>query len=139
MELPLLQHPSDMLIVVRGPGIRARMRMAPRTRKIRAILRLQKGDQGHLAHCRDLLQSRSRCRSCQCTYALNGARPLGELEKLTAKRRARMSNLWDRTYGWKAQPVESQNASLASASWRFGTPWGYGIAMPASRNRLMMA
>src|SRR5262245_12873170 len=99
MELPLLQHPADMLIVVRGPGIRARMRMAPRTRKIRAILRLQEGDQGHLAHCRDLLQSRSRCRSCQCTYALNGARPLGELEEAHGQKEGSYvqpmgSNVW---------------------------------------------
>src|SRR5262245_1885358 len=60
MELPLLQHPADMLIVIRGPGIRTRVRMAPRTRKIRAILRLQEGDQSHLAHCRDPSQSRER-------------------------------------------------------------------------------
>src|SRR5262249_27887774 len=99
MELPLLQHPADVLIVVGGPGIRARMRMAPRTRKIRAILRWQEGDQGHLAHCRDLLQSRSRCRSCQCTYALNGARPLGELEEAHGQKQGAYpqpmgSNVW---------------------------------------------
>src|SRR5215831_15864487 len=118
MELSLLQHPADMLIVVRGPGIRARMRMAPRTRKIRAILRLQEGDQGHLAHCRDL-RNLERAADRASTYALDGARsrdPLASLRKLTAKRRARIPNLWDRTYGWKAQPVESQNASLASAN-----------------------
>ena len=34
-----------------------------------------------------------------------------------------MSNLWDRTYRWKAQPVESGNASLPYASWQFRTQW----------------
>src|SRR5262245_50596233 len=118
MELPLLQHPADMLIVVRGPGIRARMRMAPRTRKIRAILRLQEGDQGHLAHCRDLLQFDRAADRVSVPMRLTARDPLASLRKLTAKRRARMSNLWDRTYGWKAQPVESQNASLPSSNWR---------------------
>src|SRR5215470_3717224 len=58
MELALLQYPANMPVVVRGPGIGVRMRMAPGARKIRAILRLQEGDQGHLAHCRDPSQSR---------------------------------------------------------------------------------
>src|SRR5262249_14032299 len=126
MELPLLQHPADMPVVVRGPRIPARMRMAPGAREIRAILRLQEGDQGHLAHCRDPSQSRACCGSCQFRYALNGARSrdtLASLRKLTAKRRARMSNLWDRTYRWKAQPVESQNASLPYVIWQLGTQW----------------
>src|SRR5215468_9251378 len=52
MELPLLEHAADMPVVVRGPTIAARLRMAPGTREVRAILRLQEGDQGHLAHRR---------------------------------------------------------------------------------------
>ena len=52
MELPFLKHTANMPVVVRGPSIAARLRMAPGTRKIRAILRLQEGDQGHLAHRR---------------------------------------------------------------------------------------
>src|SRR5258708_30692711 len=52
MELPFLEHTANMPVVVRGPSIAARLRMAPGTREIRAILRLQEGDQGHLAHRR---------------------------------------------------------------------------------------
>src|SRR6516164_6611072 len=104
MELALLQYPANMPVVVRRPGIGARMRMAPGAREIRAILRLQEGDQGHLAHCRDPSQSRARCGSGQYVYALDGARSRDTL----------------RASGRKAQPVESRNAPLAYASWQLG-------------------
>ena len=50
MELAVLQHAADMPVVVRRPGIGARLRVAPGAREVRAVLRLQEGDQGHLAH-----------------------------------------------------------------------------------------
>src|SRR5262244_1887241 len=107
MELPLLQHPADMLIVVRGPGIRTRVRMAPRTRKIRAILRLQEGDQGHLAHCRDPSQSRGAAdRGSTCMRLRRSiARHLGELKE------------------GKPNLSRVGMLSLAYASWQLGTQW----------------
>ena len=51
MELAVLQHPADVPVVVGRPGVGARLRMAPGAREIGAVLRLQEGDQGHLAHC----------------------------------------------------------------------------------------
>ena len=45
-----LEHPADVPVVIRRPGVAARQRMAPGTRKICAVLRLQKGNQGNLAH-----------------------------------------------------------------------------------------
>src|SRR5262245_34971677 len=83
MELALLQYPANMPVVVRGPGIGVRMRMAPGARKIRAILRLQEGDQGHLTHCRDPSQSRGaadRGRTC-LRLRRSIARHLGELKE----------------------------------------------------------
>ena len=50
VEFAFLEYPADVPIVVRRPGIGARLRMAPGARKIGAILCLQEGDQGHLAH-----------------------------------------------------------------------------------------
>src|SRR6516225_7326275 len=83
MELALLQYPANMPVVVRGPGIGVRMRMAPGARKIRAILRLQEGDQGHLAHCRDPSQSRGAAdRGGTCMRLRRSiARHLGELQE----------------------------------------------------------
>src|SRR5262249_37235241 len=50
MKFALLQHPADMPVVLGRPGVHARERMSPGTRKVGAILRLQEGDQSHLAH-----------------------------------------------------------------------------------------
>ena len=50
VEFAFLEHPADVPIVVRRPGVGARLRMTPGARKIRAILCLQESDQGHLAH-----------------------------------------------------------------------------------------
>src|SRR5258707_3323673 len=50
MKFALLKHAADMPVVVRRPGIGARLRVPPGTRKICAVLRLEEGDQGNLAH-----------------------------------------------------------------------------------------
>src|SRR5262249_15525522 len=50
MEFPFLQHAPEMPVIIRRPGIGARERVAPGAREIGAVLRLQEGDQGHLAH-----------------------------------------------------------------------------------------
>src|SRR5262249_14701137 len=47
IELSVLEHPAYVPVIVRRPGVGARQWMAPRTRMIRAVLRLQKGDQDH--------------------------------------------------------------------------------------------
>ena len=52
VEFAFFEHPADMPVVVRRPGIGTRLRVAPGARKVGAILRLQKGNQGHLAHRR---------------------------------------------------------------------------------------
>jgi hypothetical protein len=50
VEFTFLEYPADVPIVVRRPGIGARLRVPPGARKIGTILCLQEGDQGHLAH-----------------------------------------------------------------------------------------
>ncbi len=50
VKLALLQHAADVPVEVGRPAIGARLRMAPGTREVRAILRLQKADHDHLAH-----------------------------------------------------------------------------------------
>jgi hypothetical protein len=49
LNLAVFQRPRDALIVFRGQEIRHRGGMAPRSRQVRAVLRLQKGDQRHHA------------------------------------------------------------------------------------------
>src|SRR5271169_6710896 len=78
MKLAFLEHPADLPVVIRRQGIGARLRMAPRARKIRAILRLQKADQGHLTHYRSPSEiagahggSRDRAYSCHWSRPKN--------------------------------------------------------------------
>ena len=51
-NLPASRMRPTCAVVVRRPGVGARLRMAPGARQIGAVLRLQEGDQGHLAHGR---------------------------------------------------------------------------------------
>ena len=48
VEFAGFENPADLLIVIRRHRIVARFRMAPRTRQIGAVLRLQESDQRHL-------------------------------------------------------------------------------------------
>jgi hypothetical protein len=52
VEFAFLEHAAEVAVVVRRPGIGARLRVAPGAREVGAVLRLQEGDQGHLAHRR---------------------------------------------------------------------------------------
>jgi hypothetical protein len=49
LDLAVFQGTGDALVVFRGQEIRHRRWMAPRSRQVRAVLRLQKGDQRHHA------------------------------------------------------------------------------------------
>jgi hypothetical protein len=49
LDLAVLQGASDALAIFRGQEIQHRGRMAPRSRQVRAVLRLQKGDERHHA------------------------------------------------------------------------------------------
>src|SRR5262249_40742436 len=44
------EHAPDVPVIIRRPRVRARERTAPGAGEIGAVLRLQEGDQGHLAH-----------------------------------------------------------------------------------------
>jgi hypothetical protein len=50
IELAMLEHPSNVAVVVRRPRIGAREWVAPGAHMVRAVLRLQERDQDHLAH-----------------------------------------------------------------------------------------
>ena len=51
LELAGLQHPADAGVVVGRQKIAERVGMAPGAREVRAVLRLQKPDHDHVAHC----------------------------------------------------------------------------------------
>src|SRR6185437_2609683 len=66
VEFSGFENPRDLLVVVRGHGIVARVRMPPGARQIGAVLRLQEADQCHLP-CHAVLPvtpDRVRGRSC---------------------------------------------------------------------------
>jgi len=50
MEFAGLQYAADVTVEIRRPAVGARLRMAPGTGEIGAVLRLQKANQNHLAH-----------------------------------------------------------------------------------------
>jgi hypothetical protein len=49
LDLAVLQRAGDALVVFGREEIRHRRRMAPRSRQVGAVLRLQKGDERHQA------------------------------------------------------------------------------------------
>jgi hypothetical protein len=56
VELALLQHAGDVLVVFRRISVRPRVRVPPRSGQGGAILRLQESDEVDLAHFADSLQ-----------------------------------------------------------------------------------
>src|SRR2546427_12855692 len=100
MELSFLEHAANVPVVVRRPGIGARLRVAPGARKIGAILRLQEGDQGYLAHRRNPSKSRASAadRVSLCV-------PLALLETRYVVASLRCPRPWEGSY---FQPIGSK-------------------------------
>ena len=61
LDLPVLQRSRDALVIFRCGEVQHRRRMPPRSRQVRAVLRLQKRNKGHHAvHFRGPFRSEDR-------------------------------------------------------------------------------